>query len=79
MRRSAPFAFQRTSADWLLGPQYPDGMFKIPTLETGSRWLVMLNGQRFVKEVSQAKDDVLSNQEFNIDVSARVLLRGLLE
>ncbi|KAH6918279.1 cytochrome P450 [Coprinopsis sp. MPI-PUGE-AT-0042] len=48
--------------------KYPGGIFKVATLETGSRWLVVVNSQKFIQEIKDAKDEVLSNHEFSIDL-----------
>ncbi|KAH6918280.1 cytochrome P450 [Coprinopsis sp. MPI-PUGE-AT-0042] len=48
--------------------KYPNGIFKVATLETGSRWLVVVNSQRLIQDVRDAKSDVLSSTEFGNEI-----------
>ncbi|TFK24477.1 cytochrome P450 [Coprinopsis marcescibilis] len=50
------------------GEKYPNGIFKVYTLEAPSRWLVVVNGEKFTQELTSAKEHHLSKMAALLDL-----------
>jgi hypothetical protein len=49
--------------------QYKGGLFKVPTFETASGWLVVAAGQDVSDEIRKASEDYFDAEQAVIDVS----------
>jgi len=48
--------------------QYPDGIFKVATID---KWMVVVTGRKRLDELRKAPDDALSFQEATDEVCSR--------
>ncbi|TFK26822.1 cytochrome P450 [Coprinopsis marcescibilis] len=48
--------------------KYPNGIFKVPSLETPSRWIVVVNGQKLIQEIKDGHDNIFSATEHFNDI-----------
>lgn len=62
----------RRNANFAMTLQYYGAAFKVPTLETSSRWLVIVTGPKLIEELRNAGDETLSNYEYNLDVGTHI-------
>ncbi|KAJ2919184.1 hypothetical protein MD484_g1225, partial [Candolleomyces efflorescens] len=47
--------------------KYPNGVFKVPTFESSSRWIIVANGAKLVEDIRKASDDLVASDLPTID------------